>query len=173
MSPQRLDELIATHRDRPGALLPLLHAVQDEAGHIPTTAVPVIAQALNLSRAEVHGVATYYHHFRTEPAGRHVLQVCRAESCQSRGGEALWAHACASLGCDADGHGGHATSADGAWTLEPVYCLGLCAQSPAIQLDQRLHARMSVAKLDRVTQAVEARDAEQGIVRLKNPEVQA
>lgn len=157
---------IDAHAARPGALLPLLHAVQDEIGHIPPEGVPLIARALNLSRAEVHGVITYYHHFRSAPAGRHVLQVCRAESCQARGGEALWAHACASLGCADAAHAspaGHAHSADGVWTLEPVYCLGLCAQSPALQLDERLHARMTPAKLDRITRAVAERDAEAGL----------
>lgn len=139
-----------------GALLPILHAVQDELGCIPADAVPAIAEALNLSRAEVHGVLTFYPHFRTEPAGRHVLEVCRAESCQAMGGERLAEHARETLGCDF-----HGTSADGAVTLEPVYCLGLCAQSPAVMLDGQPHARVTPDKLGRLlsraTQSDEAR----------------
>jgi formate dehydrogenase subunit gamma len=141
--PAQLDALIAAHRDTPGALLPLLHAVQHAWGHVPDAAVPPIARALNLSRAEVHGVLTYYHHFRRQPPGRTVVQVCRAEACQACGAEALLAHAEQALGCSR-----HTTRADGAVTLEPVYCLGLCAQSPAVQIDGRLHARMTPQRLD-------------------------
>ena len=148
--------VIAERAHLAGALLPILHGVQDVIGHIPSEAVPQIARALNLSRAEVHGVITYYHHFRAEPAGRHVLQVCRAESCQSRGGEALLAQARERLGCSADQH----RSADGAWSVEPVYCLGLCASSPAIQIDDRQHARVSATRLDALLDATEARDAQ-------------
>lgn len=137
--------LVAEHQQMPGALLPLLHAVQDTLGHIPADAVPVIAKGLNLSRAEVHGVITYYHHFRSEPAGRTVVQVCRAEACQSCGADALMAHAEQALGCKA-----HHTRADGAYTLEPVYCLGMCASSPAIMVGDKLHARMTPEKFDRV-----------------------
>lgn len=135
-------DLIERHRHTPGGLLPLLHALQDRYDHVPQQAVPAIAQALNLSRAEVHGVLTYYHHFRTQPPGRHVLQVCRAESCKACGGDALWALAERVLGCQP-----HETSANGAVTLEPVFCLGLCASSPAVQLDSQLHARMDEDKL--------------------------
>lgn len=141
--------VLAEHAGLPGALLPILHAVQHALGHVPAEAVPQIAAALNLSRAEVHGVVTYYHHFRSEPAGRQVLQVCRAEACQSRGAEALLSHARQHLGCSAE----QPTSADGAWTVEPVYCLGLCASSPAVQLGDRLHARMTASRLDAVLAA--------------------
>lgn len=134
---------LAAHAQEPGALLPVLHAVQDALGHVPADAVPAIAQALNLSRAEVHGVVSYYHFFRSTPPGRHVVQVCRAEACQACGAEALLAHAERSLGCAR-----HSTRADGAVTLEPVYCLGLCASAPAIQIDDRLHARVTPARLD-------------------------
>ncbi|RYZ06378.1 MAG: formate dehydrogenase subunit gamma, partial [Comamonadaceae bacterium] len=116
-----------------GALLPVLHAVQDTWGCVPPELVPEIADGLNLSRAEVHGVVTYYHHFRSEPAGRHVLEVCRAEACQAMGGEALWHDACSHAGLSPDG----GRTADGALSVEPVYCLGLCAQSPAAMLDGR------------------------------------
>ena len=132
-------------RDQPGALLPILHDIQHELGCIPADAVPIIAEALNQSRAEIHGVISFYPHFRTEPAGRHVLEVCRAESCQAMGGESLAEHARHALGCDF-----HHTTADGAVTLEPVYCLGLCAQSPAVMLDGKPHARVTPEKLDRL-----------------------
>ena len=141
------------HRGRPGALLPILHDVQDQLGHIPSEAVPQIARALNLSRAEVHGVVTYYHHFRAEPAGRHVLQVCRAESCRTMGGEQLLDHARQRLGCSAEHH----RAVDGEWSVEPVYCLGLCAQSPAAMIGDKLHARLTAARLDRLIEAESAR----------------
>jgi formate dehydrogenase subunit gamma len=145
---ERVSAIIAKHQNLAGALLPILHAIQDELGYVPGEAVPLIAQGLNLSRAEVHGVISYYHHFRQAPAGKHVLQVCRAEACQAVGGEALAAHVQAALGC-----GFHETSADGQFTLEPVYCLGQCACGPNIMLDDRLHARVSHDKLDRLLQA--------------------
>ena len=125
-----------------GALMPVLHGVQEALGHIPPGAVSVIAEALNLSRAEVHGVVTYYHFFRHEPAGRHVIQVCRAESCKACGADELLAEAEALLQCKS-----HATRADGAVTLEPVYCLGLCALSPAVMSDDRPLGRMTSQKL--------------------------
>lgn len=146
-------EILARHAGRAGALLPILHDVQHHFGHVPRDAVPEIAQALNLSRAEVHGVVTYYHHFRSEPAGRHVLQVCRAEACQAMGGEALLAHAQRELGCSSE----RPTSADGEWTVEPVYCLGLCASSPAAMLGSRLHARLTPARLDTLIEHESAR----------------
>ena len=143
-----IETLIETHRDMPGGLMPLLHAVQDALGHVPDDAVPQIATALNLSRAEVHGVVTFYHHFRREPAGRAVVQVCRAEACQSCGADELLAHAQRVLGCAP-----HHTSADGAFTLEPVFCLGLCASSPAIRIGERLHSRVTPGKFDRLVAA--------------------
>ena len=144
----KVDDIVSRLRDKPGALLPILHAVQHELGCIPPEAVPAIAAALNLSRAEVHGVITFYPHFRSEPGGRHRLEVCRAESCQAMGGETLVSHARARLACDF-----HAVSADGEFSLEPVYCLGLCAQSPTVMLDGRPHARMTQARLDRLLDA--------------------
>lgn len=135
--------VLAEHQGRPGALLPILHDVQHQLGHVPQAALPVIAEALNLSRAEVHGVVTYYHHFRTEPAGQCVVQVCRAEACQSMGADALMAHAEQHLGC-----GAHGTSPDGRFTLEPVYCLGLCASSPSMMIGDKLHARVTPEKFD-------------------------
>ena len=136
---------LASHRDQPGALLPLLHAVQDALGYVPSEAVPMIARALDLSRAEVHGVISYYHFFRSEPPGRQVVQVCRAEACQACGAEELLAHAERVLGCAR-----HGTRADGAVTLEPVYCLGLCAASPAVQIGAKLHARVTPERLEQL-----------------------
>jgi formate dehydrogenase subunit gamma len=109
----------------PGALLPILHEVQGALGYVPKDAVPLIAHALNLSRAEVHGVISFYHYFRTTKPGRHVVQLCRAEACQAVGAAQLEKHARRSLGVDF-----HGTTADGAVTLEPVYCLGNCALGP-------------------------------------------
>ncbi len=147
-SPASLTQaVLARHAGEPGALLPILHAVQDVLGYIPREVVPQIADGLNLSRAEVHGVITYYHHFRSDQPGQHVVQVCRAEACQAMGADTLLAHAEQRLGCKI--HGGHgATSADGQYTLNPVYCLGLCASSPAIVVDDKLHARMTPARFD-------------------------
>lgn len=142
-----LATLIDRHALEPGALLPLLHAVQDAFGRVPADAVPIVAKGLNLSRAEVHGVVTYYHFFRSAPPGRTVVQVCRAESCKSVGADALFAHAERLLGCPS-----HGTRADGAVTLEPVYCFGLCALSPNIMVDGRPYSRMTVDKLDRLAE---------------------
>jgi formate dehydrogenase subunit gamma len=140
-----VQDILTAHQGQPGALLPILHELQEAVGYVPQPALPVIAAALNLSRAEVHGVVSYYHHFRSEPAGQCVVQVCRAEACQSRGADALMAHAEKALGCAA-----HGTSVDGRFTLEPVYCLGLCASSPAIQVADKPHARMTPARFDAV-----------------------
>ena len=139
----RAGEIIAAHADRDGALLPMLHALQAEFGWIPDAAIPLAAQALNLSRAEVHGVASFYHDFRHEPAGRHVLKLCQAEACQARGGRTVSARAESALGV-ALGE----TTPDGAVTLEPIYCLGLCASGPAGLADGRPVARLDHDRLD-------------------------
>jgi formate dehydrogenase subunit gamma len=141
----RLDEIIGGLRGLEGPLLPILHAVQAEWGHVPQEALPVIASALNISRAEVHGVMTFYHDFREEPAGAHVLRICRAEACQAMGGAALAEAAKARLGVD-----WHGTTADGAVTLDPVYCLGLCALSPAVMVDERLYGRVTPQRLHQI-----------------------
>lgn len=127
-----------------GALLPVLHGVQEALGHVPLSVLAQIGEALNLSRAEVYGVVTYYHHFRTTPPGRTVVQVCRAESCRTMGAEGLLAQARARLGCTEHAH----DAADGSASVEPAYCLGLCASSPAITLNGRLHARVTAERLD-------------------------
>src|SRR5215470_15464771 len=123
---RRLAEARATE---PGALLPILHAIH-EIGYVPETAVPIVAEVLNLSRAEVHGVVTFYHFFRTKPPGRQTVYVCRAEACQSMGSRALEDYARRKLGVDF-----HETTSDGRFSLEPVYCLGNCACSPAVMVD--------------------------------------
>lgn len=134
--------IVDRHRDLEGPLLPILHAVQAALGHVPQAALPLIADALNLSRAEVHGVVSFYHDFRAEPAGRHVLKICRAEACQAMGGEAVAAATLARLGIS-----WHGTTADGAVTVEPVYCLGLCACGPAAMLDDRPLGRVDADRL--------------------------
>lgn len=133
-----------------GPLLPILHDVQAEFGFVPQSALKVIADKLNLSRAEVHGVMSFYHDFRHEPAGRHVLKLCRAEACQSMGGDRMAEHAQAKLGLD-----WNETAADGSVTLEPIYCLGLCACAPAAMLDGRVIGRLDEARLDRIAKEVQ------------------
>jgi len=150
----RIAAIVAARQDMPGALLPILHEIQDAQGYIPDDAVPVIARALNLSRAEVHGVITFYHHFRQQPAGRHVVQVCRAEACQSVGAEALADHAQRALGC-----GFHETTADGQVTLEPVFCLGQCACGPAVMIGEQLHGYVDPRRFDALIRSLrEAQD---------------
>lgn len=126
-----------------GPLLPILHGVQATLGHVPKDAVPLIASELNLTRAEVHGVLSFYHYFRQEPAGRHVVHICRAEACQAVGAVALEAHARQSLGIDF-----HQTTPDGTVTLEPVYCLGNCSLGPSVMVDQQLQGRVSPQRFD-------------------------
>jgi formate dehydrogenase subunit gamma len=136
-------EIISEHAALEGATLPILHALQDAFGYVPEDAIPMIASALNLSRAEVHGVFTFYHDFRKKPAGRHVLKLCRAEACQAAGGDALAARAEARLGVALGD-----TTADARVSLEPIYCLGLCATAPSAMLDGRLVGRLDEARID-------------------------
>ena len=150
---QAVAAAIERHAHRPGALLPLLHEVQSQLGHLPAECVAPVARALNLSRAEVHGVITFYHHFRRRPPGRHVVQICQAEACRSMGAESLGAHARERLGC-----GLHERSADGAFSLEPVYCLGQCANAPAAMIDERVFARMTPQRFDELLAATRAAD---------------
>jgi len=134
---ERVRSIVAGLRSLEGPLLPILHEIQDAFGYVPQAALPVIADELNISRAEVHGVVTFYHDYRDHPAGRHVLRLCRAEACQSMGGAALAERIKALLGIDF-----HQTTLDGSVTLEPVYCLGLCACAPAAMLDGEVHGRV-------------------------------
>jgi formate dehydrogenase subunit gamma len=152
-SPERTRALVAEHEGVEGPLLPILHAVQEAFGHVPEPAVPVIADALNLTRAEVWGVVTFYHDFRREPAGRHVVKLCRAEACQSVGADGLLADAERRLGV-ALGE----TSADGRITLEAVYCLGLCACGPAGLVDGRPVGRLDGAAVEAIARAIEDRE---------------
>lgn len=145
--PVHIDEAFHAVGNIDGALLPVLHEIQARCGYIPTEAVPLVADRLNLTRAEVHGVISYYHHFRQQPAGKVVVQVCRAEACQSVGAEALAEHVVKSLGCDF-----HETSKDGSVTLEPVYCLGHCACGPSIMVGDDVHARVTPERFDKLMQ---------------------
>lgn len=138
-----IQEIITTYQNKPGALLPILHGVQNALGYVPDDSVPAIAKALNLSRAEVHGVISFYHYFRDTPPGKHTIHLCRAESCQSMGGKQLENHVKAKLGIDF-----HETTVDGKFTLEPVYCLGNCACSPAMQIDDEIYGRVSANRFD-------------------------
>ena len=144
----QLAGIIEAHRDTEGAALAVLLAVQAEYGHVPRDAVPRIAQALNLSRAELHGVLTFYHDLRTEPAGRHVLKLCRAEACQSLGAEAVAARALARV------PGWGETTPDGRLTVEPAFCLGLCASGPAMMIDGVPYARLTPERLDAILEGV-------------------
>ncbi|WP_113911464.1 formate dehydrogenase subunit gamma [Roseovarius dicentrarchi] len=140
-----IQALIADHLHLEGPLLPILHAIQAAFGHIPQTAVPLIAVALNITKAEVHGVMSFYHDFREVPAGRHVVRICRAEACQSMGGTALAEGALAELGV-----AWHGTTPNGNVTIEPVYCLGLCACAPAAMIDGKVVGRLDAARMSKL-----------------------
>ena len=141
--PARAAELIAKHATLDGATLPILHALQETFGYVDHAVIPMLADAMNLSKAEIFGVITFYHDFRREPAGRHVVKLCRAEACQSVGAVALANHAKQSLGID-----WHETTADGRITLEPVFCLGLCACGPAAMVDDEVVSGLDHAAFD-------------------------
>src|SRR5690242_19687701 len=143
VDPAAIEAIAVRLKDQPGALMLILHELQDRFGWVPREAVPIIAHALNLSRAEVHGVLTFYHDFRHAPPGRNIIRLCRAESCQEMGAVALAEHARGRLGV-----GFGETTRDGEFTLEPVYCLGNCGCSPAMMLNGDLHGRMSPARFD-------------------------
>lgn len=143
-----VDDVLARLGQLPGALLPVLHGIQHALGHVPKDAVPIVAKALNLSRAEVHGVVSFYHWYRSEQPGEHVVHLCRAEACQAVGGRALEAHVKTRLGIDF-----HETTADGRYTLEPAYCLGNCATGPSLLIDMQLKGRVTPERFDRLTGA--------------------
>jgi formate dehydrogenase subunit gamma len=145
-------EVVESLKALPGALLPILHGIQDGLGHVPPASVPIIALALNISRADVHGVISFYHHFRSVAPGRHVLQICRAEACQAMGARAIEKHVRARLGIDF-----HETTSDGALTLEPVYCLGNCACAPSVLLDGEVHGRLSINRVDQLIDGCEVK----------------
>jgi formate dehydrogenase subunit gamma len=135
-----VENAIEQHRGRIGPLMPVLHSIQEALGCVPPEAVPIMARAMNLSRAEIHGVMSFYHDFRTQPPGEHVVQLCRAEACQAMGSRELEAHARAAI--------------DGDVTLEPVYCLGNCACAPAVMIDGITHGRVSAARFDALVGAL-------------------
>jgi formate dehydrogenase subunit gamma len=148
-SPERANAIIAAQQGQEGALLPILHALQDEFGYLPREALPMVAQALNLSRAEIYGVASFYHDFRMSPPGRHCLRICRAEACQAMGGAEQAEALLAKLGLDWGG-----TTPDGALTIEPVYCLGLCATAPSAMRDGQPFARLDGPGLEALAREV-------------------
>jgi len=148
-----IESVVESHRGKIGALLPVLHSIQDQLGHIPSESVPMIARELNLSRAEIQGVIGFYHDFRTEPVGEHIIHICRAEACQAMGARELEEYASKRLGV---AYGG--TTADGKFTLQPVYCLGNCACSPSVRINDDLHARVTSPKFDALISALEAQD---------------
>lgn len=149
-NPERATALIIAFIGSEGPLLPILHALQDEFGYINQAAEPLIADALNISRAEVHGVVSFYHDFRRAPAGRHVLKLCCAEACQAAGGQAFAVRAQQRLGIALG-----STAADGSLTLEPVYCLGLCATAPSAMLDGRVVGRLDDSRFDALLDEVQ------------------
>ena len=151
-----LAQIIIRHQDTPGGLMPLLHDIQEDLGYIPRNSLPAIATAMNLSVAEVHGVISFYHDFRTEPGGRHTVQVCCAESCQAMGARELAQHACNTLGVNFGD-----TTDDGAITLERVYCLVNCACSPSVRIDDTLYARVDATRFDTLCRNLRDGEGEQ------------
>lgn len=145
-------EIVAAHRTHRGALLPILHAVQEALGCVPADAVPVLADELNLSRADVHGVVSFYHDFRSEPAGRTTVRLCRAEACQAVGARQLEAVLRARYGLTAG-----QTSSDGSLTVEQVFCFGNCALGPAAEVDGRLYGRLDEERLTRIVDTAVSR----------------
>jgi len=146
---EKIASHIDAHKGVPGGLLPLMHAIQDDIGYVPEDIYPQVADAMALSVAEVHGFVSFYHHFRTHPVGKHVMQICRAESCQAMGSEKLEADIKAKYGIDY-----HETTADGALTILPVYCLGNCACSPAVMLDDDVHGRVDMDVVEEIVSEV-------------------
>lgn len=144
-----ISRVLEERKRQPGALLPILHGIQDVLGYVPREAIAQIAHALNLSRAEIHGVVSFYHYFRTSSPGRHTVYLCRAESCQSMGANQLVEHAKEKLGVDF-----HETTRDGAFTLEPIYCLGNCACSPAMMIDDEVYGRVTPERFEEVVRNV-------------------
>lgn len=147
-----IGDIIDRRKDLPGALLPILHEIQHAVGYVPSASVPAIASALNLSRAEVHGVISFYHHFHSHPMGQQVVQICRAEACQAVGARELEQHMISKLGIKVG-----ETTSDGAISLEPVYCLGNCACGPSVQVGDDLHARVTPARFDALMSEWEAK----------------
>jgi formate dehydrogenase subunit gamma len=146
---QVVTSIVTEHAGQIGALMPILHALQEHFGFVPEDAIPLLAMQLNLSRAEVHGVMHFYHDFRSQPAGKHLIQVCRAEACQAMGSQDLEKHIKGLLGIDFG-----QTTADGQFSLEPVYCLGNCACTPSLRIDDDIHARVTPKHFDQLLQSL-------------------
>lgn len=144
-------EITSALKDKPGALLPILHGIQNALGYIPADGIPVIASELQLSRAEVHGVISFYHYFRETPPGKQTIHLCRAESCQAMGSQHLENHVKAKLGIDF-----HETTPDGKFSLEPVYCLGMCSCSPSMQIGEDVYGRVTAESFDSIVKEMEA-----------------
>ena len=148
-------EVVRPFKDQPGALIEALHKLQETFGYVDEAAMPMLARLFNLSRAEVHGVTSFYHDFRRSKPGRYTVRVCQAEACQAMGSEALGAAITEQLGCDY-----HGTTADGLFTLEKVYCLGNCACSPNIMVDKQVYARMTPEKFRKLAASLASQAAE-------------
>ncbi len=146
---QTVTSIVAEHAGQIGALMPVLHAVQEHFGYVPEESIPLLASQLNLSRAEVHGVMHFYHDFRAQPAGKHVIQVCRAEACQATGSQDLEKHIKDLLGIEFG-----QTTVDGQFTLKPVYCLGNCACTPTLRIDNDIHARVTPKRFEQLLQSL-------------------
>jgi len=144
-------EITSALKDKPGALLPILHDIQNALGYIPADSIPMIASELNLSRAEVHGVISFYHYFRETPPGKQTIHLCRAESCQAMGSKKLEEHVKAKLGIDY-----HETTPDGKFSLEPVYCLGMCSCSPSMQIGEDVYGRVTAESFDNIVKEMGA-----------------
>ena len=148
-----VDSAVAAHRGQIGALMPVLHSIQEKLGFIPAESVPMIARQMSLSRAEIQGVIGFYHDFKTEPGGEHLVQLCRAEACQAMGSRELELHVKQRLGVDFG-----ETSGDGLFSLEPVYCLGNCACAPSMRINDDIHARVSASRFDQLIDTLEAEE---------------
>jgi formate dehydrogenase subunit gamma len=157
MDTATIQAIVDAHQHRPGATLPILHDIQAALGFIPDEAIAIVAHGLNLSRAEIYGVVTFYADFRTTPPGRHILQICRGEACQAKGSRDLEDHARRALGIDF-----HETTADGAISLEPVFCLGNCACSPSVRLGDEILGRVDAAVFDDLVAEARANTVGQG-----------
>lgn len=152
---QHVEKVLSALQDKPGALLPILHGIQDQLGYIPTESVSLIANALNQTTAEIHGVISFYHQFRTTPPGAHQIEICRAEACQSVGSRQLETHAKTMLEI-----GFHQTTTDKEITLEPVYCLGNCACAPSVRVGDRIYGRMTPEKFDLLIEGLRSQPLE-------------
>lgn len=150
-----ITNLVNQRRNQPGALLPILNDIQDQLGYIPNNAIPLIADALQQTQAEIQGVISFYHHFQTTPPGRHKIEVCRAEACQARGARELEKHVQTTLGMSY-----HQTTPDKAFSLEPVYCLGNCACGPSLKVNDEIIGRVTIERFDQLLDTLTSQPVE-------------